>query len=507
MHALWSESPHARKPTMLSRRLILLATAVAALALPAPASAIVNGETAVQGAYPAHGFLGIDTTPTPDGHIDAICGGTLVGSRQFLTAARCVTNNLGTQPRAVNRLTVRVGEVALPDDTIVQNVAANDIPDASEPPGPYVRSTGRNDVAMLTLTAPVDTELARVVDPGETAAWAPGTVARVLGWGETSQGGDIADTLLKGDVTIRADEDCPDPDFDPAVMLCAAGTPATGDENPCPSDSGSPLLVPDGGFFALAGVFSGAACGTASEPGVFTRLGEGELNSWVHDRTPEANFDFESGTQPQATVPFALIATPEHPEGDDYFTEFKWDLDEDGDFDDASGKRIVMTVGAPGEAVVGIRASKPAAGGKPEGDTTSAYFAFDVLDAPTTGQSAQPGSPAGPTPAANPVASAPLATILNARRPKVRRGRFPIRIRFARAAPSGIAVIEVYRGNRRIGIARTRVRRGATKRVRVKLTPTGRRMLRRADSRRMRIRVRVRVGSKLLRTKQLTIRR
>ena len=112
-------------------------------------------------------------------------------------------------------------------------------------------------------------------------------------------------------------------------------------------------------------MFSGAACGTADEPGVFTRLGEGELNTWVHDRTPEANFDFESGTQPQATVPFALIATPDHPEGDDYFTEFKWDLDDDGDFDDASGKRIVMTVGAPGEAVVGIQASKPAAGGEP----------------------------------------------------------------------------------------------------------------------------------------------
>jgi len=347
-----------------------------------------------------------------------------------------------------------------------------------------------------------------VVDPGETAAWAPGTVARILGWGETSQGGDITDILLKGDVTIRDDDDCPDPDFDPAVMLCAAGTPATGDENPCVSDSGSPLLVPDGASFALAGVFSGAACGTADEPGIFTRVGEGDLNTWVHDRTPAANFDFESGTQPQATVPFALIATPDHPEGDDYFTEFKWDLDEDGDFDDASGKRIVMTVGAPGEAVVGIQASKPAAGGEPKGDTTSAYFAFDVLDAPPTGQPAQPGPPAGPAPTANPVASAPLATILNARRPRVgRRGRFPIRIRFAQAAPSGTAVIEVYRGNRRIGIARTTVRRGATKRVRVKLTPTGRRLLRRADTRRMRIRVRVRVGRNLLRTKQLTIRR
>ena len=41
----------------------------------------------------------------------------------------------------------------------------------------------------------------------------------------------------------------------------------------------------------------------------------------------------------------------------------------------------------------------------------------------------------------------------------------------------------------------------------MKLTPTGRRILRRADSKRLKIRVRVRVGRKLLRTKQLTIRR
>ena len=205
--------PHARKPAMLSRRLILLATAVAALALPAPASAIVNGETVAQGAYPAHGFLGIDTTPISDGHIDAVCGGTLVGSRQFLTAARCVTNTLGT-PRAVNRLTVRVGDIDLPDDTVVQNVAVNDIPDASEPrPAPTCARRARTTSPCSRSLRPSTPSSCASSTRDETAAWAPGKVGRVLGWGETSQGGDLTDTLLKGDVTIRADEDCPDPDF------------------------------------------------------------------------------------------------------------------------------------------------------------------------------------------------------------------------------------------------------------------------------------------------------
>ena len=71
----------------------------------------------------------------------------------------------------------------------------------------------------------------------------------------------------------------------------------------------------------------------------------------------------------------------------------------------------------------------------------------------------------------------PLATILAARRPKVGDGRFGIRVRFARSAPAGTAVVEVIRTRRVIGIARARVLRGGTKRIRVKLTPSGRRQL------------------------------
>jgi hypothetical protein len=88
----------------------------------------------------------------------------------------------------------------------------------------------------------------------------------------------------------------------------------------------------------------------------------------------------------------------------------------------------------------------------------------------------------------------------------VKRGHFPIRIRFARTAPRGTAVIEVYRGGRRIGMARTKVERGATKRVRVKLLRSGRRALSRSSTHRLTVRVRVRVGRTILRTKRLTIR-
>jgi len=479
----------------VSRRLILPAVAAMALILPAPASAIVNGTPAAQGAHPAHGFLGIDTDA--NGFVDSFCSGTLVGSRQFLTAARCTTNVLGL-PRQPSSLTVRIGDINLPDSTVVQNVATNDIPEPTElPPDGYVKPTGKNDVAMLTLTAPVDTDLVRVVDATETAAWAPGTAGTVLGWGEI-EGGDISETLLTGDVVRRADADCPNPNFDPAVMLCAAGTPATGDENPCPSDSGSPLLLPDGTGFALAGVFSGATCATADAPGIFARVGADPLNAWVHQRTPQADFDLSH--QPRAGEPVTLFSTSRHPEGAGHFTTFKWNFDGDNDFDDREGASITATFPTPGDAVVGLEVSKPG------GDTASVYYLFKVMPAPAaTGGTTTPTTP--PRPTTNPVVRTPLATILASGRPRVRGRRFPIRVRFARTAPRGTAVIEVYRGTRRIGIARTRVRRGATKRVNVTLTPTGRQRLARAVNRRMRVRVRVRVGRRVLTTRRLTIQR
>jgi hypothetical protein len=103
--------------------------------------------------------------------------------------------------------------------------------------------------------------------------------------------------------------------------------------------------------------------------------------------------------------------------------------------------------------------------------------------------------------------TARLATILAFGKPKVRRGRFHLRINFAETAPSGIALIEVFRGKRKIGGARVRVRRGGSRRVVVKLTSTGKRLLRRSKSKRLRVKVQVRVKRQVLRSRTLTLRR
>jgi secreted trypsin-like serine protease len=478
--------------------LVVLALAASAVAAP-PGARIVGGTDAAPGEYPAQGYLLIDD----DGHpgTDRACGGTLIGSRQFLTAAHCATDVVGLDlpPSA---FTVRLGTVdrsAMPDD---HGVARTDTNSA------FNATTLQNDTAILTLKRPATQEPMRVVDDNEDSKWSPGTRARIIGWGTICDGCVAPNILRKADVPIIPDARCagdyPDPpddrDFDPTTMVCAADAPGTPPEqahDTCKEDSGGPLLVPDGDFFVLAGVTSwGVGCADPDDPGVYARVGDEPLNSWVHSRTPEADFDIRPA--PQANQPVTLTSISRHPEGAGYFTTFKWDFDRDGAFDDATGKSVVHAFPTAGEQVVGLEASRPG------GDKASVYFSFNVGEDPNA---VPPAPPVVVNTAPAPAKNASLATILANGRPKVRRGRFHLRVNFARNAPSGIAVIEVFRSGRKIGTARTRVRRGGSKRVTVKLSKAGRRLLSRSSTKRMKVRVRIRVKRTVLRRRTLTLTR
>ena len=157
-------------------------------------------------------------------------------------------------------------------------MTANDVNDD------YISATFQNDSAMLTLDRVANYEPMRVVGDSEDALWAPGTLARIIGWGTlVLVGGSSSDVLLKADVPIITDSAAtrlhyaPD-DFDPSVMVCAAdpiGTPPSGSHDTCQGDSGGPLLVPDGGFFALAGITSwGVGCADPEPRRLHARRGQ-----------------------------------------------------------------------------------------------------------------------------------------------------------------------------------------------------------------------------------------
>ena len=456
---------------------------------------IINGSPASEGEYPAQGVLfrnGI-----------FICGGTLVSNRFFLTAAHCVTNPDTGAELPTNTFSVRLGDV---DRDEGQLFSFSDLDVNAD----YDVDEFDNDSALFTLSSPVPAELAeplRVIEAAETSLWEPGKQATLVGWGDTINGVNSAsDVLLETTAPMRADATCEeayddgppgDSDFHADTMVCAGD----GSTDTCQGDSGGPMMVSDGSFLVLAGLTSwGGPCGSPTQPGVYTRLGAPSLNAWVRGRVPMARADV-SDPAPDAGQTVAFSATATHPGDPAYFTNLAWDFDSDGDTD-AQGANPTFAYPVAGNFIARVTATGD------DLDTAVAKVAVRVAQVPVavtpTPTPAAPGPPLPQT--TEPIPRARLATILTLNKPQVRRGRFKMRINFAKNAPAGNAFVEVFRGKKKIGSVRARVRRGGTRQVTVKLTKAGRKLLRNSERKRLRVKIQVRVKRQVLGTKTLTIR-
>ncbi|MEY7978159.1 trypsin-like serine protease [Streptomyces pilosus] len=218
------------------------------------------------------------------------CGGVVVAPSKVATAAHCVK---GIKWYATG--TVITGTDQLP----TENADGSWDFHGGELRGAYRQwhhpqyspVTIDNDVAVLTLTSPVKAKPLPIMQNTDTALYAPGTDAKVYGWGRTSS--TVPDsgsqTLKVADADINSNAACQGAygsDYIVGHMVCAGAAP-TGDdatsETTCNGDSGGPLVA--GG--KLVGIVSWGDidCSAKGKYGVYAKVSTyaAPLRARVHD--------------------------------------------------------------------------------------------------------------------------------------------------------------------------------------------------------------------------------
>jgi hypothetical protein len=262
------------------RRFPLIACLIA-LAVPASAQAIVGGHSASR-PYPAMAELDINN--------EFMCGGTLVRADWILTAAHCVQ---GVAPENLSFVLGKKVRSAGGGETIpAAQILVND-----------QYQGGGHDAAVVRLARAAVEQPAQIVSVAQGDLWSAGKTSTVIGWGATSFAGalvgDASDELLEVQLPIQSDADCANSyplDYEPDTMMCAGEL--FGGKDSCNGDSGGPLMVPDASNQLLvAGVVSfGTGCAVPTQYGVYSRVGDTELHSWL-DRTLPA-VDAPPGSTP-----------------------------------------------------------------------------------------------------------------------------------------------------------------------------------------------------------------
>lgn len=248
----------------------LLAAAFAvAFAVPSTASAVVGGSTA--GPYPAMAALYVDDSFR--------CGATLIAPEFVLTAAHCV------EKVPPSGLTFAIGRQRLRDTSSGEVIAAEHITIHENHRKPAPDS---NDIAVVRLARASTRPPMAILPPGQQARWAAGRQATVIGWGaQVPVVGMGTDRLRETRVPMVSDSRCRasyGSSFDAQSMVCAGET----GQDACQGDSGGPLMVPDAsGRPAQVGVVSfGFGCGFPGSPGVYARVADTPLYSWLAARVP-----------------------------------------------------------------------------------------------------------------------------------------------------------------------------------------------------------------------------
>ncbi|WP_165989609.1 serine protease [Streptomyces sp. YIM 98790] len=234
------------------------------------------------------------------------CGGVVIGTRTVLTAAHCLI------PRPARDLRVIVGRADLTDTGGGREVAVEAFwtnPD-------YDPRTHFGDLGLLVLAEPLPGHHVLPLAGRDDPAYAAGTTAQVLGWGDVRGDGSYPDGLRAAEVFLLDDERCARAyadsaetghgRFSPGAMVCAGRRGGGADS--CQGDSGGPLVARG----RLVGLVSwGTGCGLPGRPGVYTRASlAAELLDWPVAATAAG----PDAAGPDAAHPDAADPDTAHPD-------------------------------------------------------------------------------------------------------------------------------------------------------------------------------------------------
>lgn len=257
---------------------------------------VINGIDAKPGQFPFLAAL-LDTKDLQQkGAFQAqFCGATLTSPTTLVTAAHCVVDQKTGEQTLADEISAGFARnLDSPNIRIVQ------ITDVNVHPG-YDIETSENDIAVLTLAAPVtDIPVLSPLDPELAAEYtAAGNAAQVAGWGNILVSGNKYPTTFQvGDLVVFPNSSCgggkrnivngitfngfSNRDVNDDLMLCAAGVNSSKEiVDACQGDSGGPMVATGSAGPRLVGVVSWGEDCASKYPGVYARVSA--LSAFLQD--------------------------------------------------------------------------------------------------------------------------------------------------------------------------------------------------------------------------------